>query len=335
MKSIRWFSALVILFTLLLAPVATHAAPATGYEYYVSGNPEDVVTTAMPGFLLAGGGTDQDDAMRWLIQQSGGGDFVVIRASGTDAYNPYLYNDLGGIDSAETLIITQSRGAFDPFVFDKILSAEALFLAGGNQWDYVRYWKNTPIEDAIHTLVARGTPIGGTSAGLAVLGEFAFSAEKGTILSNEALKNPYHPRLTLSRDFLHLPNLETTITDSHFVTRERMGRLVTFLARILADGWADTARGIAVNERTALAVDANGWAQVFGEGPVYFLETTRQPEVVKKSTPLTFRDIAVYRISGPEARFNLRLWLGQGGTAYSLSAIEGVLSTTQANGEIY
>jgi len=31
------------------------------------------------GFLLAGGNTHVDSAMRWLIDQSGGGDFVVIR----------------------------------------------------------------------------------------------------------------------------------------------------------------------------------------------------------------------------------------------------------------
>jgi hypothetical protein len=35
-----------------------------------------------------GGGTDVDAAFQWMCQRSGGGDFLVIRATGTDAYNP-------------------------------------------------------------------------------------------------------------------------------------------------------------------------------------------------------------------------------------------------------
>lgn len=39
-----------------------------------------------------GGGTDVDAAFKWMIERSGGGNFVVIRTAGTDAYNPYIYN---------------------------------------------------------------------------------------------------------------------------------------------------------------------------------------------------------------------------------------------------
>ena len=73
----------LIVLGLVLMPVMTRPAAAAadpGYEYFVEGNPEDVHTTTSPGFLLAGGSTDQDTAMQWLIEKSGGGDFVVIRA---------------------------------------------------------------------------------------------------------------------------------------------------------------------------------------------------------------------------------------------------------------
>ncbi len=43
-----------------------------------------------------------------------------------------------------------------------------MFIAGGDQANYVRGWKGTPVEDAINANVAAGKPIGGTSAGLAV-----------------------------------------------------------------------------------------------------------------------------------------------------------------------
>jgi cyanophycinase len=328
---------MVVIFGLvILAPGVAAQAKSDGYEYYLTGNPEDVDTPTSPGFLLAGGNTDVDSAMQWLIDQSGGGDFVVIRASGADGYNPYIYSELDRVvDSVETIVMKQDRAAYDPFVIEKILKAEALFIAGGNQWDYVRMWKGTPVEDAIHTLIENKVPVGGTSAGLAILGEFSFSAERNTIYSDEALKNPYHPRLTLESDFLHLPYLQETITDSHFVERDRMGRLVTFLARILQDGWAEQARGIGIDGMTALAVDGNGVATLHGVGAVYFLRTTTHPEVCEKNTPLTFRDVEVHRLSGAGATFDLNLWSGTTDAKYSLSAVEGVLFSTQPDGVIY
>jgi cyanophycinase len=339
MKTFSFGLHLVMIFVVVLVvllPGGAALAKPDGYEYYLTGNEADATTTTHPGFLLAGGNTDVDTAMQWMIDQSGGGDFVVIRASGADGYNAYIYSELGRVvDSVETIVMKQERAAYDPFVLDKILKAEALFIAGGNQWDYVRLWKGTPVEDAIHELVNRGVPVGGTSAGLAILGEFLFSAERNTIYSDEALKNPYHPRLTLERDFLQLPYLRGTITDSHFVERDRMGRLVTFLARILQDGWAGQARGIGINGMTALAVDGNGLATLHGVGAVYFLRTTTTPEVCEKNTPLTFRELEVQRLSGAGATFDLQAWSGASVTVYSLSAVQGTLFSTQPDGAIY
>jgi cyanophycinase len=324
---------------LLLAPlmaVPVSAAAEPGYDYYVVGNPENVSTPTSPGLLLAGGGTDQDAAMQWLIDKSGGGDFVVIRASGTDAYNPYIYSELNRVvDSAATIIIKKERAAYDPFVIQTILNAEALFIAGGNQWDYVRDWKGTPVEAAIQTLASRGVPIGGTSAGLAVLGEFVFSAEHETITSVQALKNPYHPSVALATDFLELPFLGGVITDSHFVARDRMGRLLTFMARILNDGWASEVKGIAVNEKTALAVEADGSVHLFGQGPAYFLKANTPPAVCLQAKPLTFGGVEVYRISDDMQTFNLGSWTGSGGTGYMLSVQDGEVFSNQPNGDIY
>ena len=149
--------------------------------------------------------------------------------------------------------------AQDPAIAARIRSADALFIAGGDQWNYVRYWKGTPVGEALQELAAKGHPMGGTSAGLAVLGEFAFSAQHGTVRSGDALANPYDPMVALERDFLHLAPLAGIVTDTHFVERDRMGRLLVFLARIVQDGWAKTARGIGVDRETAvLVVNAAG-----------------------------------------------------------------------------
>lgn len=333
----------VILLTFLLSAGTAFAGKpgggttggcGSGCTYYLSGNAADVTKTTSPGLLLMGGGTDVDAAMQWMISKSGGGDFVVIRASGADGYNPYIYSELGGVDSVETMVIGSRRAAANVEVATKIRAAEALFIAGGNQADYVNYWKGTPVEDAIQYLVTKGVPIGGTSAGLAILGEFLYSAQNLSVLSSEALGDPYHRYVTLDRDFLLLPTMAGKITDSHFDTRDRMGRLLAFMARIQKDGWAATARGLGVSEQTAFAVDGNGSGQVMGSGAVYFLASTQAPEVCVAGQPLTYRNVSVYK-AGPGATFNLTTWTGSGGTAYSLSAVNGTLTSTQTGGKIY
>lgn len=331
---VRVIALIVLVYALTGATFTLAKGDKTGYEYYVTGNPGDVTLPMpqTPSLLLMGGGPDVDEAFRWMLKKSGGGDFVVIRASGTDAYNPYIYA-MGLADSVETLIIKTRAAASDPFVVDKIRKAEALFIAGGDQYDYVKYWKGTPVEDAIHYLAKRNVPIGGTSAGLMILGQFLFSAQNGTVSSDTALADPYNRRMTLDRDFLMLPEMNNLITDAHLDYRDRMGRLVTFLARIIQDGWATEAKGIGIDVETAVAVD-NGIASLLGSGDAYFLRTPGMPETCQSKTPLTFRGVPVQRMSGTNT-FNLRNWNGNGTTNYTLSVEDGILTSSQTGGGVY
>ncbi|MBA2433549.1 MAG: cyanophycinase [Chthoniobacterales bacterium] len=312
---------------------ATTAHAGRDYDHYLLGNAGDVVRSTTNGTVLMGGGTDVDAAFEWMIGKSGGGDFVVIRSTGTDAYNPYIYG-LGTLDSVETLVLKTRRAASDPFVLSTIRNAEAVFIAGGDQGDYIRLWKGTPIEDALQDVIAKRAPIGGTSAGLAVLGEFIFSASRGTVYSDEALANPYNRYMTLDRDFLAVPFLESLITDSHFDTSDRMGRLITFLARLVQDGWTEESFGIGVDEATAILVDQNGIGTLAGSGSAYFLRTPSPPQVCQRNKPLTFLDVSVCRLSG-SSTFDLANWQGSGGTSYSITAERGRLTSTQPGGEIY
>ncbi len=307
------------------------------YQHYVVGDSTDVVAQhppRTPSLVLMGGGPDVDEAFKWMINKSGGGNFVVIRATGTDAYNPYIYG-MGGISSVETIIIPSHDAANDPFVLSRIKGAEALFIAGGDQSDYINFWQGTPVETAIQDLASKNIPIGGTSAGLAVMGQYAFTALRGTITSPTALSNPYDKTLTLGRDFLTLPDMSSLITDAHLDSRDRMGRLVTFMARVVNDGWTNMAHGVGLDVETALLVD-NGIASRAGVGSAYFLKTVGVPEVCKPKTPLTYRNLGIQRLSG-SGTFDMRNWASYGGGTvdYSISAINGVLYSTQAGGAIY
>ena len=97
---------------------------------------------------------------------------------------------------------------------------EAIFIAGGDQSNYIKYWKDTPVQTAVNERIRAGVPIGGTSAGLAVLGEYVFSAMNDTAYSKDTLADPYNEGVTLTSNFLHVAYLEKTITDQHFVKRD-------------------------------------------------------------------------------------------------------------------
>ncbi len=180
-----------------------------------------------------------------------------------------------------------------------------------------------------------GVPIGGNSAGLAVLAEYNFSALNDTIKSPQALANPFHERVTIGHGFLHVPNLEGKITDSHFVARDRMGRLVAFLARISKDGGPAAPCGIGIDEKTAVLMEPDGTAWVTGKGAAYFLRPPGPPEQCAPNRPVTYRNITVYRLKAGSGRFNIATWAATGAAAYTLSAQDGVLKSTRQHNQIY
>jgi cyanophycinase len=283
-----------------------------------------------------------DAALAWLFAKAGFGRIVVLGADGSDEYARYVYRHLPPPHPAcvDTLIFKSREAASDPAVLDILRTADALFIQGGDQWDYVRMWKDTRVQHAVNDLLRRGVPMGGSSAGLAVMGEFLFSARHDTVYSSEALADPYHACVTLERAFIDSPSLgapyaylRNTITDSHFDDRDRLGRVLAFLARLTQDGWTRAARAIAVDEMTAVLVEADGVARVVDQRPdsdpgsAYFLCAPGLPQVCRPGQPLTYEDVAVCRIRASErgARFDLRAWQGRGGNNYSVSARDGVV----------
>jgi cyanophycinase len=267
---------------------------------------------------MMGGGSDLDEAFRWLCQKADGGDFLVLRAAGDDDYNSYVAG-LCKLNSVATLIIPDRASALDPKVSDIIRNAEAVFIAGGDQARYINFWKDTPVEGALNANIRGGEPIGGTSAGLAVLGEFIYGAlqdkaDDKDLTSPEVLRDPYMERVTVVRKFLNIPLLKNTLTDSHFAKRDRMGRSLGFLCRIVQDGWSAHPREIAVDEKSAVLVESDGSAKIVGTGKgAYFLELTKSPdEGCLPGKPLTIDGVSTYH-APRNSTFNLNTWSGAGG----------------------
>ena len=330
--------------TLLFAlfSLACFTVNAQPYTSYFTGNTLDIITNPDYGVCLMGGSTEDDRAMIWFLEKANGGDILVLRASGSDGYNDYFYSDLGVVvNSVETIVFNNASAANDTYILQKIANAEAIWMAGGDQSDYINYWKDTEVETLLneHINIKRGV-IGGTSAGMAVLGSSYFSAENGTVYSSEALEDPYNTYMTLGHnDFLEVPLLENTITDTHFSEREREGRLVTFIAR-MNEELQTRPYGIACDEYTAVCIDSTGIGAVYGEWPEYddyafFVqmncEEGNAPELMQQGIPFTWNFSAkatkVYKVGGTtngENYLDLNDWeTGNGGEWLHWSVVDG------------
>jgi cyanophycinase len=333
---------LIFAFLLLLSHAHFASAQTAPYTYVRAGEPANITVHTRAGFALMGGGTDLDEAFRFLCDRASGGDMVVLRARGDDEYNAYL-RGICHLNSVATLIIPNRKAAQDPFVAETISHAAAIFIAGGDQANYINFWMNTPVQSALNDAIKRGVPVGGTSAGLAVLGEYAYSAQGDkpddpNLDGKTALADPFGPRISTARGFLDIPILKGIITDTHFARRDRMGRLLVFLARLNESAKADSTtpqrvRGIGVQERAAVLLEPDGKAHVVGYGPAYFIEADRASGVVQKGKPLTYGPFIVQKVA-PGADFYIKSWAGDG-ISYKLTVENGKIHSTQTANEIY
>jgi cyanophycinase len=387
---------------LLSVTSAAHAAPvASKYTYAYLGNPDNpgvsaspvscAQGTCSPSVALVGGGYDVGEAFRWMIARAGiskatGGRFVIIRATGTDAYNPYIYSRLGQVDttspkgyemvggadlgltSVETLVIPSRAAAEDPFVLKVIARASAIFIAGGDQADYYNYWQGTSLNGLIQKAVVAGIPVGGTSAGTAMLGQYAFAALNGAVESPRALSDPFNRYMTIdplntsskafvqNGSFVNIAALSKTIADPHFNTRDRLGRLFSFAARIgngCTGGVVASSEvvGVGIDEETALLISGapgNARAEMAAnpynaenttslytpQNSAYFIKFSTAPSQCVAGKPLVDNSgIQLYRLSAQptkpspystapqysfkaSAYFNTANWLSQAVQTY-------------------
>ena len=278
-----------------------------GYRTYVIGDEARATTAPVRGgLLLSGGGDWAYEAFRWFNERAGHGHVVILRASGSDDLQREMYQQVGGLASVRTFVFSARRAAYDARVLAALHDADGIFLAGGDQSNYVRMWRGTPLNAALEAHVRAGKPLGGTSAGLAVQGEWLYGAmDGGSITSPEALADPLGKAVTIEGQFLHTPLLAGIVTDSHFDTRARLGRLIAFIAKaqVLA-GRALT--GLGVDEQATLTVEDDGTTRLYSndDGHAWLVQDVH-PSVLAAGRPLS---VAAVRVTGIDARsrFSLR-----------------------------
>lgn len=167
---------------------------------------------------------------------------------------------------------------------------------------------------AVKHLCARGGVVGGGSAGLAIQGAAVFDSVAADRLGVETttadtVHNPLEPRISFTTGLFAWPALADTITDTHFAVRDRFGRLVVFLARILYDRLLPNTPpvyGLGIDQGSAVVVDPDGTATVLnapGGRGAYLLRATTRPALAAGS-PVRYT-VVVSHVARNGERFDL------------------------------
>ena len=314
--------AVLALLGLFLAPYSGIAKDSRDYrdknfDYFVSGNPAAPrAAHTQFGLALMGGGGSVDAAFRFIAERAGGGHIVILRAVSDDSYDPddgnygeSFVGKWGPVTSAETIVFHHREASSDPRVLAALRNADGIFLAGGDQANYVRYWKGTQVQQLLEEHVRASRPIGGSSAGLAVLGHHGYTSfDGGSMESKVALADPFDSGVTLDSDFLHYRWLDDVITDTHFSKRHRLGRLIAFLARLNQGVPASATNGakifgVGVDEHSALLIGADGVGRLApgSAGSVWIVAPQKPARTLAKGAPLSMDEIRLTRLDAPSS----------------------------------
>lgn len=236
------------------------------------------------GYMCAvGGGSENyndwsDEPYRWVVQKSDSGKIIILSYADATNWLPNYFMWLGA-DTAYNKTISSTTIANLQSTYDELITAKAIFLRGGDQYQYIRLWKGTKTEEAIKYVFQNGGVIAGTSAGAMVLSEFDFSAQSGSVYPDEALQNPFNSKMRFENNFLNLmPNV---LFDTHLMERGRHGRLIGFVYNIFYT-YGRKIIGVGIDDRTAICISPDKVGEVMGSGSVsifYFDDKTRTTNV--------------------------------------------------------
>ncbi|MFF4650854.1 hypothetical protein [Streptomyces sp. NPDC001380] len=271
------------------------------------GSSSDVSRTAWngPAFTMNGSGAVVTATMAKAVTAITGGsgsmDVVVLAdaktTSGSQTPECDVIMTLGGVNSCTTEVLTSARDGNNAQVNTDIRNAEFVYFAGGNQCDYAA-WKGTALQASVQSVVAKGGGSGGGSAGHHINSAVVYDACGGSTDSATALANPYDRTVTFTTGMFSWPNYGDTVNDSHFVTRDRMGRTMAFVARMLKGGLTGSGKawGVGVEQGGSLFLDRNGLATLSG-ADAYVVLGDHQPEQAVSGKPLTFSNYKIWRLT--------------------------------------
>jgi cyanophycinase len=196
--------------------------------------------------IAVGGGAQGPEIYRAFIDAAGGPDALILDVPNNSINQPMKvapasfgkgFREHGARNVV--VLFTQNREVADSDAFVAIIKkARGIWFDGGRQFHDIQAYGGTKSEREFWGVLERGGVIGGSSAGMAVLGDFMV---RGAPSQNNYIED--YPGF--EKGFGYLRN---TATDMHVVARERLPDLTSVLAR-----YPDVL-GISADEGTAWVI---------------------------------------------------------------------------------
>jgi cyanophycinase len=166
-----------------------------------------------------------------------------------------LFRDLDCANT-EVLNFTERDHCDSPSSLEFLSHCDGVFITGGNQLRLSTTIGGTPVAKILRRRNADGMPVGGTSAGAAIIPEHMIaSGDEGP--TPRARMVQLAPGLGLSNKIM---------VDQHFRQRDRLGRLLSAIAL------NPFAIGLGIDEDTAAFIGPDNIVEVVGSGTVTFID---------------------------------------------------------------
>lgn len=258
---------------------------------------EALENSLSPSLIIAGGGLKSETESVWqaFIDKARNGEIIIIpSASGSPVDSAdFVRETLGryGVspdriktaklaikDDPSTPDINEAvwaQNANDSETINLIKSAGAIWFTGGDQARttaiLLNNGRDTAAMTALRALAQKGVPIGGTSAGAAIMSDPMILG--GDSLSSLISSEGGEP-LSLGKG---LGFFDFGLVDQHFGERARLGRLAKAISL-----QNEKRIGFGIDENTALIVNSAGTASVQGTGYVTIMDGRKMTQLGSK-----------------------------------------------------
>lgn len=285
-------------------------APELPANIVKSGNDQPVSPDLKgPSIYLMGKGMPTLSSYSYFLETLADSPVDVVVLAGSSASGSSatpecdLLMELEIINSCVTATVQSEEEANSSDIVEIIDQSESVYFAGGNQCRYVN-WRGSNLHNAVNELIERGGGTGGGSAGLAIQGDMIYDGCSGSVRSDEALSDPYQEYISLSEELFDLSALTNTITDSHFSERDRLGRLISFMARITSEKEREEYFGLGLDENTSVIINKDNFGIVYG-GFATRLKTTEKAQQVEEGSPVSIYGVErIVSAPGDTINFN-------------------------------
>ena len=221
--------------------------------------------------FIIGGGSRPTSMVDRIIKESGldkGGYGIILPMSSAEPDSAIYYAKgqftKQGIDKIYGLQFVKDE-KLTKVKLDSIRNAKLIYISGGDQNRFMEIVGGTDIETSIHDAYDRGSLVGGTSAGAAVMSKIMIT---GTELKHADYASTFK---SIEADNIEtktgLGMITNVIIDQHFVKRSRYNRLISAIIEF------PDMTGIGIDESTAILVKGND-IEVVGASQVIVLKNT-------------------------------------------------------------